>query len=208
MRKVSALLAALLLAHVLSGVAPAQTTKQPAGEDAQAMTRMEQEYGKLNANAPPELARFAFLIGNFRGEARLKREDGSWDHWKVTWEGRYILDGYAIADEFRMTTSTGELVVMGMNFRAYDAKNKTWNLKWLNALGGSWVELGPAELGGVTADEKAITYSMKEPMAAHRLTRATYTNFSANHFTWRGEKSNDGKTWEEFLVIEMERSKD
>ncbi len=207
MRKASALVLALLAAHVLSGVVPVRLTGEPAQEDSRSMKRAEQEYEKLNSNAPPELSRFTFLIGKWRCDAKLKREDGTWESLNATWEGRYILDGYAIADEYRMTTPAGELAVLGMNFRSYDAKKKTWNMKWLNALAGTWVDLGPDDLGGVKADEKTITYSMKEPVAAHLLTRATYTNISENHFTWRGERSNDGKTWEEFMVIEAYRNR-
>lgn len=106
--------------------------------------------------APPELSRFAFLIGQWRCEAKLKREDGTWESLSAIWEGRYILDGYAIADEYRMTTLAGELLVLGINMRAYDSKKKTWNMKWLNALAGTWVDLGPEKLGGVAVDEKAI----------------------------------------------------
>ena len=116
------------------------------------------------------------------------------------------MDGYAIADEYRMTTAAGELMVLGINFRSYDAKKKSWNLKWLNALTGTWTDLGPEELGGVVADGKAISYRMKEPVARHAFTRATYTNISPDHFTWQGDRSNDGKTWEQFLVIELYRS--
>jgi hypothetical protein len=171
------------------------------------MKRDEQEYGKPSSNAPPELSQFAFLIGKWRCEVKLKRDEGTWESLKGTWEGRYILEGYVIADEYRMMTLAGELLVLGMNLRSYDAKNKTWNMKWLNALAGTWVDLGPEELGGVKADEKAITYGMKEPVAAHVFTRATYTNISEKHFTWRGERSNDAKAWEEFLVIEAYRNK-
>ena len=169
------------------------------------MERNEHEYGKPNSNAPTELSQFAFLVGKWRGEAKLKREDGTWENLKAIWEGRYILDGYAIADEYRMTTAAGELMVLGINLRSYDAKKKTWNLKWLNALTGTWTDLGPEELGGVVADGKAISYRMKEPVARHALTRATYTNISPDHFTWQGDRSNDGKTWEQFLVIELYR---
>ena len=184
---VGVLLTALLLPIGRTRPATAAAEDDPMKPD-------EQTYGKPNPNAAPELSRFAFLIGNWRGEAKLKRDEGTWDNLKVEWEGRYILDGYAIADEYRMTTPAGERLVLGMNFRSYDAKNKTWNLKWLNALAGTWTDLGPEELGGVKVDEKAITYKMKEhdlgkSTAAHMLTRATYTNFSENHFTWRGERS-------------------
>jgi len=208
MKKESVLIATLLAAFLLSSQWPAQPATQPAEEDSRAMKKAQEEYGQLNPNAPPELSRFAFLIGRWRCDASLKREDGPWEGLKAIWEGRYILDGYVIADEYRMTRPTGELLVLGINLRAYDAKKKTWAMKWLNALAGTWFDLGPEELGGVQADEKAITYVIHEPVGPHKFTRATYTNISEDHFTWRGERSNDGKQWEEFLVIEVYRRDD
>jgi uncharacterized protein DUF1579 len=197
-----------LLATVLGAfVACSMLLAQPAYEDSKIMERSQQEYGKLNASAPQELSQFAFLVGKWRGEAKLKREDGTWENLKALWEGRYILDGYAIADEYRMMKPAGELLVLGINLRSYDAKKKAWNLKWLNALTGTWTDLGSEQLGGVTADGKAISYRMKEPVAQHAFTRATYTNISKDHFTWQGDKSDDGKTWEQFLIIELYREK-
>jgi len=208
MKQASALLPTLLAALLLSSALAAQYTKEPAKEDSRAMKPHEEVYGKPNPKAPPELSRFAFLIGKWRCDANLTRDDGTREDLKATWEGRYILDGYAIEDEFRMTTTAGKPVVLGMNFRTYDARKRAWNLKWLNALAGTWVDLGSEELGGVRADEKTISYSMKEPVARHAFTRAAYTNISTDHFTWRGERSNDGKAWEEFLIIEAYRRKD
>lgn len=201
------MLPALFTAFVLSGLVPTRLTRAPVEEDSRAMKRVEQEYGRPNPSAPPELSQFAFLVGKWRCDAKLKRHDGTWENLKATWEGRFILDGYAIAEEYRMTTQIGELLVLGINIRSYDAKRKTWGMKWLNALAGNWVDLGPEELGGVKVDEKSITYSYKEPSGPHAYTRSTYLNISQNHFTWRGEKSNDGKEWEEFLVIEVYRRK-
>ena len=57
-----------------------------------------------------------------------------------------------------MNTSVGELAVLGINLRPYDAKKKTWNIKWLNSLDGSSVDLGMPELGGVKNDEEGITH--------------------------------------------------
>lgn len=170
------------------------------------MTPFESEYGRPNPNAAPELSQFAFLIGKWHGKAKLRREDDAIEEFQALWEGRYILDGYVIADEYRMTTLEGALLVLGVNLRTFDAKKKVWSLKWLNALSGSWTDLGPEELGGVTADAKGISYLMKEPVARHAFTRATYTNISASHFTWLGDRSDDGQAWEQFLVIELDRS--
>jgi hypothetical protein len=172
------------------------------------LKRHEQRYGNPNPDAPPELQQFDFLIGKWRCEALLQQEDGTWGSLKATWEGRYILDGYAIADEFRLTTSEDELLVLGMNLRVFDATKKAWNMKWLSALAGTWVDLGPEQLGCVSTDGSTISYSMKEPVARHALTRATYCNITENHFTWRGERSDDGKLWERFMVIEAYRVTD
>jgi hypothetical protein len=172
------------------------------------MDQVDQNFGKLNPNAPAALAQFAFLVGRWRCEAKLKSATGEWQTFQATWLGRFILDGYAISDEYRMTSSSGELIVLGLNLRTYDPAKQIWNIKWVNALTGTWVDLGPEELGGVKFDGQSIIYSLKEPVAAHAFTRATYTNISKTHFTWRGEKSQDGKTWSEFMVVEALRSKD
>jgi hypothetical protein len=169
------------------------------------MDQAGQNLRTLNPHAPAALSRFAFLVGNFRCEARLKAANGEWQTFQGMWLGRFILDGYAIADEYRMTASSGELIVLGTNFRTYDATNQTWNIKWLNALAGTWTDLAPSELGGLKFDGRSIVYAFKEPVADHRYTRAIYTNHSDTHFTWRGEKSDDAKAWSEFMVVECYR---
>jgi hypothetical protein len=163
---------------------------------------------KVNPNAPTELTRFAFLIGDWQCEARIRSANGEWQTFQATWLGRFILAGYAIADEYRMTSLNGEIVVLGMNFRTYDRASNTWNIKWLDARAGTWTDLVSEESGGVTLDEHGISYAFKEPTAAHAYTRATYTNISETHFTWRGEKSEDGKAWSEFMVVEADRCLD
>jgi hypothetical protein len=77
-----------------------------------------------------------------------------------------------------LSRSSGELIVLGLNLRTYDAAAQTWNMKWLNALTGKWVDLGPEELGGVSFDGRSIIYAFREPIAAHAYTRATYTSMS------------------------------
>jgi len=199
--------ATLLVTLVLASTACTQAARETPGPDegSQSMDRVDEQDGTLNPDAPAELSQFGFLIGRWRCDARLKRDDGSWGPLEGSWVGRYILDGYAIMDEFRMTKPTGELLVLGVNLRTYDAKKKAWNLKWLNAFDGTWTDLGSEDLGGVQIDGRSISYSMKEPLAAHALTRATYLDISPTRFTWRGERSSDGKAWEEFLVIESHR---
>jgi hypothetical protein len=167
---------------------------------------MRQDFGKLNPHAPAALARFAFLVGAWRGEAKLKSAAGDWQTFPVTWLGRFVLHGYAIADEYTMTTPTGDLIVFGENFRTYDAATHTWNIRWLNALTGTWTNLVSPELGGVTFEGQSISYAFNEPVAHHPYTRATYTSISNTHFTWKGDQSTDGKAWSEFMVVDVTRS--
>lgn len=207
MTRTRASVAAVFVPLALASTACTRTAREtpPADQDTQPMDRDQAVYGRPNPNAHPELSRFAFLIGNWRCDARLKREDGSWEPLEASWVGHYILDGYAIMDEFRMTRPTGELLVLGVNLRAYDVQNGAWTVRWLNALDGTWVDLGPEELGGVKIDGQSISYIFEEPSGTHALTRATYMHISPSHFTWRGERSGVGKAWEEFLVIEAHR---
>jgi hypothetical protein len=172
------------------------------------MAHGDEDFGKLNPKAPAELARFAFLIGKWHCEAQLMSANGMWQTYEAAWIGRLILDGYAIADEYRMWGASGELIVLGMNFRTYDADKQIWNIRWLSGLTGSWTNLVSEQLGGVRTNGQSIMYAFKEPVAGHAYTRATYTNHSRTHFSWRGEKSDDGKNWSEFMVVEAHRDGD
>jgi hypothetical protein len=166
------------------------------------MQQREIDLAQPNPRAGKSLSRFAFLIGNWRCEAKVKTGPHAWQAFPALWTGRCILDGYAIADEYRMTNASGDLVVLGMNFRTYDRKTDQWHIKWLNALEGSWTDLTWDEFGGVKCDGQSVSYAFREPMGTHAYTRARYSNISAKHFTWHGDQSDDGKKWSEFMVIE------
>ena len=163
-----------------------------------------------DAHRSEALERFAFLIGEWRFDAHFKSETGQAQTFHGTWIGRSILDGHVIADEYRMFGSQGELAVLGMNFRAYDSTRQVWNIKWLNALDGTWTDLTPEEFGGVRFEGRSLSYVFREPAGATEgwrksLTRATYTTVSPDVFYWRGEKSEDRVTWDEFMVVECHR---
>lgn len=168
----------------------------------------DKEYGTPSPKAPPELSQFAFIIGKWNCDAKVKGDDGLWQPYKATWLGRYILDGYVIADEYRMTNQSGALIVHGMNFRSYSTEKKAWVMRWLNAVGSSWMELGPESLGGVRVASKTITFNFTDTSGLDVLTRVTFSNMTKSHFTWSSERSLDqGKTWAEFMVIEASRAK-
>jgi hypothetical protein len=171
----------------------------------------DQSQDNPNPKAPEALSQFAFLIGQWRFDAKFKSPKGEWQTYHGTWFGRYILDGHAIADEYKMFGADGELLVLGMNFRVYDATKQIWNIKWLDPLAGTWTDLTSDEFGGAKFEGQSISYIFREPVGASAgwtaaYTRAIYTSVSPTLFTWRGEKSGDRKTWTEFMLVECHRT--
>jgi hypothetical protein len=174
------------------------------------MEHTDQTADKPNPKAPAAISQFAFLIGRWRFDAKFKSPKGEWQTFHGSWIGRYILDGYAIADEYRMLDAGGEVVVLGMNFRVYDHAKQAWNIKWLNALDGTWTDLAPEEFGGAKFEGQSVRYIFREPIGASEgwaatYTRATYTSVSPAFFTWRGDKSDDRTNWKEFMIVECRR---
>ena len=95
-----------------------------------------------------------------------------------------------------------------MNFRSYSVERKTWVMRWLNATGSFWLELGPEKLGGVRVASKTITFNFIDTFAPGALTRVSFSDITESHFTWSSERSFDqGKTWTKFMVIEANRAK-
>jgi hypothetical protein len=174
---------------------------------------METSEQTASAHVPQtsnSLERFAFLIGRWRFEARFKSETGETSTFHGTWTGRSILDGHVIEDEYRMLGPEGQILVLGMNYRVYDAAKQLWHIKWLNALDGTWTDLTPEEFGGVKFEGRSLSYMFREQAGATQgwqesLTRATYTSVSPDLFYWRGAKSVDRVTWQEFMVVECHR---
>ena len=172
-------------------------------------------YGAPNPNAPEELSQFAFLIGRWRCESKVKGQDGEYQTHPAVWIGRYILDGYVIADEFRQMDSDGQLTQLGQTYRSYNSEERIWVMKWHDALASTWLDLGPEELGGVQVTETSITFKHHLPpgpvaklFPAHTIFRMTITDISRDHFTWRAHVSTDGeKTWEQVQVVEAYRNK-
>lgn len=101
------------------------------------------DYGKPHPDAPPELSQYAFLIGDFRIEARVWK-DGAWSEGfqPARWNGRYILGGMAIMDEwFDLPPAENPGAGRGVNVRMYNPETKRWHLMWQHTKDKKVVEL-------------------------------------------------------------------
>jgi|GEM_PF-3329551 hypothetical protein len=154
----------------------------------------------LNPAAPSQLTAFSFLVGDWTCDVRLRQADGSFIHWSAEWIGRYILEGYAIMDQYKMLDTTGKLVVSGFNIRSFNSKTNSWNMKWFEALTSTWLDLGPQQLGGVEISESSITF--KTQYAPDEIQRIKFFNISKAHFDWKADISNDnGRVWKDSDIL-------
>jgi hypothetical protein len=166
--------------------------------NAQANTNMtdptKTTYGQRNQNAPKELDVFSFLIGTWEGKGKTKLDDGKVAEYTVTWIGRYILDGTAIADECHGPAPDGS-PYLGINLRQYDPNRKTWVVEYLNVSGSFLRKLVDGHLGSVTVHGRSVTVASESPGMSYR---ERYDVEDAGNWVFRADSSTDGgKTWNE-----------
>lgn len=103
------------------------------------------DFGARHPTAPAELDQYGFLIGNWDVEQRIRNQDGSWSDQvqKAYWEGRWILDGRAIADYWydAPPTGKGDPPGRGVNVRMYRPEEGDGG-RWTNM----WQHTGLAEV--------------------------------------------------------------
>lgn len=150
-------------------------------------------YGQRNADAPPELDAFSFLIGKWEGGGKTKTADGKIAEFGgVTWIGRYILDGMAIADEGHAAGPDGS-PYLGISFRYYDAPKKAWIVEFLNVTNSFLRRQVNPTSGSVTVDGNSVVVIGKD---ADMWGRETYRVDSHDHWSYSIDLSSDGgRTW-------------
>jgi hypothetical protein len=149
-------------------------------------------YGERHRNAPSQLDVFAFLIGKWDGVGKTTTPEGKVVEFAVTWIGRYILDGMAIADEFHSKAPDGS-PYLGISFRQYDAAKKTWVVECLNISNSFLRRQVNARSGSVQVDGQAVVVTSQSP---EMWSRETYRVPSLDRFTYTIDLSSDaGRSW-------------
>jgi hypothetical protein len=176
--------------------------------NAQATTNMtdptKTTYGQRNQNAPKELDVFSFLIGTWEGKGKTKLDDGKVAEYTVTWIGRYILDGTAIADECHGPAPDGS-PYLGINLRQYDPNRKTWIVEYLNVSGSFLRKLVDRRLGSVTVRGRSVTVASESPGMSYR---ERYDLEDGDNWVFRADTSADGgKSWNELQETRFQRVK-
>jgi hypothetical protein len=151
-------------------------------------------YGERNDGSPLELGAFSFLIGKCHGKGKTRLENGTFAEFSVTWIGRYILDGTAIADEIHSVAPDGS-PYLGITFRQFDPNKKAWIVEFLNVSGSFLRKQVNGGAGSVTVEGRNVMVASENPTMA---IREHYEIRGDESWVYRLDVSNDGgKTWNE-----------
>lgn len=142
--------------------------------------------GERNENAPPELARYDFVIGDWDATVTFTKPDGSKVKGKARWHNIWIGNGYVVMQEWRSPYTVGS------EFRSYDAEKKKWlgqNIYFNSDWRATEIEF---------SDGNMIVFN---PHAKDKngpfINRETYYDISENAFKIKSDRSYDGgKTWQ------------
>ena len=152
-------------------------------------------YGERNPDAPNELDAFGFIIGKWQGTGKVRLPDGTVAEFSgVSWIGRYILDGTAIADEGHGAYPDGR-PFLGISLRQYVASRKTWIVEFLNVSESFIRKQVSRSSGSVEVDGRNVTVNSESPGIS---IREHYLVPDHDHFVYRLDVSTDGgRNWNE-----------
>jgi hypothetical protein len=163
-------------------------------------------YGNMHDSVPEELDVFAFLIGKWEGSGKTRLADGTVVEYDgLTWIGRYILEGMAIADELHTPQPDGS-PGMGITFRYFDPENEHWIVEFLNVSYSFIRRQVNAESGSVEKNGSTVIVTSESDQS---ISREYYRVLDSDRFVYSIDLSNDGgETWNrgsiEFTMTRVE----
>jgi hypothetical protein len=142
-------------------------------------------------------------VGKWRGTGKTKLADGSSAQFELTWIGRYILNGMAIADEFHSLAPDGS-PYLGISIRHFDSKHDSWVIEYLNVSNSFLRRQVNPQSGSVSVDTHTIVVISED---AQTRIRENYRVADQNHFTYSTDMSHDGgRSWDPVSIeMTMER---
>ena len=124
-------------------------------------------------------------------------EDGNHAQFELTWIGRYILNGMAIADEIHSLAPDGQ-PYLGISLRHFDAKDNSWIVEYLNVSNSFLRRQVNPQSGNVSVDAGTVVVVSED---GKTRIRERYRVEDQNHFTYRTDMSHDeGRSWDAVLV--------
>lgn len=157
--------------------------------------------------APPELAHFSKLIGDWTTTEESFRRDGSgWDPSKsAEWSFYWAFDGWGIGDDYTSPPSSESVDdeskrQRGTNLRIYNPETEQWVMTWLTV-----TSKAPAAFTATSSDDEIVMSSeVLNPQGF--FIRITFFDIRKDSFEWKQEWSKDKETWTEVYRIHGTRA--
>jgi len=145
-------------------------------------------YGRLNPEAPKEVADYAPMIGTCDCISTKRNADQTWgESQKMTWTFKYILNGTAVQDE-----SFKEDGSHSGSIRQFVADSSRWYVHWYSNKTPS-TKL-PSWEGNKRGDSIVLYKEQKAPNGSDGFLRLTFKNITPKSFNWVGEWVNTSET--------------
>ncbi len=151
-----------------------------------------------NPEAPPEVAQFGFLVGEWDCTTRSMKPDGSgFTDGHAKWSGEFILNGWAIQDHWIGYLPNGK-EVYGTNIRSFNPKTEKWDNQWVASGSLQWVYFEAEKV----ADTMVMTGGEGTDPNGDYIDRNTFYEIGSDSWRWRKDRSYDGgKTWFEGVAF-------
>lgn len=128
---------------------------------------------------------FDFLIGDWDAVITWEPDNGPKDTYRAQWHNHWIIDGYAVMQEWRGPSMTGAEI------RFYDVNTKSWKGQNIY-VDGAWRKTKAKSDG----DTLVVTIFSEDEKQGKFLNRETYFNITDNSFLMKSDLSfDDGETW-------------
>ena len=157
-----------------------------------------------NPKAPSETAEYAFMVGSWHCTSKSMKPDGTYSQpSKASWKGYFILDGWAIQDDWTRFDTEGKALLFGTNIRSYNQKLAKWECRWLPTGSLEWKHFLSWRDG-----DTMVMEGKGSDQRGDFIDRNTFYNIAADSWSWKKDRSYDGgKTWiEKIALIEAKRA--
>lgn len=142
-------------------------------------------------DAPPQTEQFAFLVGSWNCQTRFMGPDGEFTEGQATWTGHWVLDGWAIKDDWVSTLPDGR-EFQGFNIRSFNPRSGKWDNRWLPQVTLQWRHYESEMVG----DTMVMTGGTGEDARGAFTDRNTFYDIGPDSWKWRKDRSYDGgETW-------------
>jgi len=146
---------------------------------------------RLNDAAPSETSQFAFIVGDWDCKTKFMDREGNYTEGRARWTGYYILDGWAIQDDWMSIGPDGP-GLHGTNIRSFSPKTSIWDNRWLAAGSLQWKYFESEQIG----ETMVMTGGEGRDGRGAFIDRNTFHDITPDDWRWRKDRSYDGgKTW-------------